>query len=273
MYEGTPDYPDRDRLWEIVDRNAVDVFYHRADGDSCVHEVGLGLPHAPRPLVAAPARHGRRADQPRPWNWYREHIGGGDCPVVDTWWQTETGAVTISTLPGIDEMKPGSAGPPLPGIDARVVDAQGEQVAPGEAGYLTIERPWPGMARTLYDNDERFVAEYWRRFSDPETDDWRYFSGDTARADDDGYITVLGRVDDVITVSGHRLGTMEIGARSPMSTASPKPPSSAARARPRTPRSTRTSAPRAATSPTRRFGGRSSRASNPRSARSPTPRS
>ncbi|WP_049900504.1 acetate--CoA ligase [Natrinema sp. J7-1] len=210
MYEGTPDYPDRDRLWEIVDRNAVDVFYTAPTAIRAFMKWGSDYPgdHDLSSLrllgtVGEPI-------SPRPWNWYREHIGGGDCPVVDTWWQTETGAVTISTLPGIDEMKPGSAGPPLPGIDARVVDEAGDDVAPGETGYLTIGRPWPGMARTLYDNDERFVAEYWRRFSDPASDDWRYFSGDTARVDEDGYITVLGRVDDVISVSGHRLGTVEI---------------------------------------------------------------
>ncbi|RZH67601.1 acetate--CoA ligase [Natrinema altunense] len=210
MYEGTPDYPDRDRLWEIVDRNAVDVFYTAPTAIRAFMKWGSDYPddHDLSSLrllgtVGEPI-------SPRPWNWYREHIGGGDCPVVDTWWQTETGAVTISTLPGIDEMKPGSAGPPLPGIDARVVDEAGDDVAPGETGYLTIGRPWPGMARTLYDNDERFVAEYWQRFSEPASDDWRYFSGDTARVDEDGYITVLGRVDDVISVSGHRLGTVEI---------------------------------------------------------------
>ncbi|ELY74464.1 acetate--CoA ligase [Natrinema pallidum] len=210
MYEGTPDYPDRDRLWEIVDRNAVDVFYTAPTAIRAFMKWGSDYPgdHDLSSLrllgtVGEPI-------SPRPWNWYREHIGGGDCPVVDTWWQTETGAVTISTLPGIDAMKPGSAGPPLPGIDARVVDEAGDDVAPGETGYLTIGRPWPGMARTLYDNDERFVAEYWRRFSEPASDDWRYFSGDTARVDEDGYITVLGRVDDVISVSGHRLGTVEI---------------------------------------------------------------
>ncbi|WP_226481756.1 acetate--CoA ligase [Natrinema amylolyticum] len=210
MYEGTPDYPDRDRLWEIVDRNAVDVFYTAPTAIRAFMKWGSDYPadHDLSSLrllgtVGEPI-------SPRPWNWYREHIGGGDCPVVDTWWQTETGAVTVSTLPGIDEMKPGSAGPPLPGIDARIVDEAGEDVEPGETGYLTIGRPWPGMARTLYDNDDRFVTEYWQRFSEPASDDWRYFSGDTARVDDDGYITVLGRVDDVISVSGHRLGTMEI---------------------------------------------------------------
>ncbi|WP_254763456.1 acetate--CoA ligase [Natrinema marinum] len=210
MYEGTPDYPDRDRLWEIVDRNAVDVFYTAPTAIRAFMKWGAEYPE--RHDLSSLRLLGTVGEpiSPRPWNWYREHVGGGDCPVVDTWWQTETGAVTISTLPGVDDMKPGSAGPPLPGIDARIVDAGGEAVDPGEAGYLTITQPWPGMARTLYDNDERFVTEYWRRFSDPDADEWRYFSGDTARVDEDGYVTVLGRVDDVITVSGHRLGTMEI---------------------------------------------------------------
>ncbi|SEQ43909.1 acetate--CoA ligase [Natrinema salaciae] len=210
MYEGTPDYPDRDRLWEIVDRNAVDVFYTAPTAIRAFMKWGADYPD--RHDLSSLRLLGTVGEpiSPRPWSWYREHIGGGDCPVVDTWWQTETGAVTISTLPGIDDMKPGSAGPPLPGIDARIVDEAGDEVDPGETGYLTIGRPWPGMARTLYDNDERFVAEYWRRFSDPDADAWRYFSGDTARIDEEGYITVLGRVDDVINVSGHRLGTMEI---------------------------------------------------------------
>ncbi|MDS0474108.1 acetate--CoA ligase [Natrinema sp. 1APR25-10V2] len=210
MYEGTPDYPDRDRLWEIVDRNAVDVFYTAPTAIRAFMKWGAEYPE--RHDLSSLRLLGTVGEpiSPRPWNWYREHVGGGDCPVVDTWWQTETGAVTISTLPGVDDMKPGSAGPPLPGIDARIVDAGGEAIDPGESGYLTITQPWPGMARTLYDNDERFVAEYWQRFSDPEAGEWRYFSGDTARVDEDGYITVLGRVDDVISVSGHRLGTMEI---------------------------------------------------------------
>ncbi|PCR90905.1 acetate--CoA ligase [Natrinema ejinorense] len=209
MYEGTPDYPDRDRLWEIVDRNAVDIFYTAPTAIRAFMKWGSDYPD--RHDLSSLRLLGTVGEpiSPRPWNWYREHIGG-NCPVVDTWWQTETGAVTISTLPGIDEMKPGSAGPPLPGIDARIVDEAGEEVDPGRTGYLTIDRPWPGMARTLYDNDERFATEYWQRFSDPDAGEWRYFSGDTARIDDDGYITVLGRVDDVINVSGHRLGTMEI---------------------------------------------------------------
>jgi len=116
----------------------------------------------------------------------------------------------VSTLPGVGTMKPGSAGPPLPGIDARVVDTDGDEVEAGQAGYLTVDRPWPGMLRTLYRNDERFVDEYWETYSDADAEEWVYFPEDGAKIDDDGYITILGRVDDVVNVSGHRLGTMEI---------------------------------------------------------------
>jgi acetyl-CoA synthetase len=119
----------------------------------------------------------------------------------------------VTTLPGVKTMKPGSAGPPLPGVDAQVVDANGEEVSPGDAGYLTVQKPWPGMLRTLYDNDERFIDEYWAEYSDTDSEDpedWVYFPEDGAKLDEDGYITVLGRVDDVLNVSGHRLGTMEI---------------------------------------------------------------
>ncbi|MFB6161816.1 MAG: AMP-binding protein, partial [Haloferacaceae archaeon] len=150
---------------------------------------------------------------PRAWKWYYTHIGNEECPIVDTWWQTETGGMMVTTLPGACTMKPGAAGPPLPGVDAQVVDTNGEEVDPGEAGYLTVQRPWPGMLRTLYGNDERFVEEYWAEYSDTDSDDpddWVYFPEDGAKVDEDGYITVLGRVDDVINVSGHRLGTMEI---------------------------------------------------------------
>jgi acetyl-CoA synthetase len=147
---------------------------------------------------------------PRAWKWYYKHIGDEACPVVDTWWQTETGGMMVTTLPGIGKMKPGSAGPPLPGVDARVVDTDGEEIEAGEAGYLTVNKPWPGMLRTLYRNDERFIDEYWRAYSDPDADEWVYFPEDGATVDADDYITVLGRVDDVINVSGHRLGTMEI---------------------------------------------------------------
>ncbi|ELY59972.1 acetate--CoA ligase [Natronolimnohabitans innermongolicus] len=210
MYEGTPDYPDRDRLWEIADRNAVDIFYTAPTAIRAFMKWGPEYPD--RHDLSSLRLLGSVGEpiSPRPWNWYYEHVGREACPIVDTWWQTETGAVTVSTLPAIDDMKPGAAGPGLPGIDVRVVDEAGEPVEPGESGYLTIARPWPGMARTLYDGDDRYLEEYWNRFSDPEADDWRYFSGDAARIDDDGYLTVLGRVDDVMNVSGRRLSTTEI---------------------------------------------------------------
>ncbi|WP_440769709.1 acetate--CoA ligase [Natronorubrum sp. DTA28] len=210
MYEGTPDYPDRDRLWEIVDRNAVDIFYTAPTAIRAFMKWGEDYPD--RHDLSSLRLLGTVGEpiSPRPWNWYYEHVGDGECPVVDTWWQTETGAVTISTLPGVDEMKPGAAGPPLPGIDVRVVDESGDPVDPGESGYLTIAKPWPGMVRTLYDGDDRFRTEYWDQFSAPDRGEWWYGSGDAARIDEDGYITVLGRVDDVINVSGRRLSTMEI---------------------------------------------------------------
>jgi acetyl-CoA synthetase len=210
MYEGTPDYPDRDRLWEIADRNAVDVFYTAPTAIRAFMKWGEEYPAAHDLSSLRLLGTVGEAISSRPWTWYREHVGGGETPIVDTWWQTETGAITISTLPGLDEMKPGSAGPPLPGIDVQVVDAEGVEVDPGETGYLTIGRPWPGMARTLYDGDDRFIEEYWTQFSDPDDSRWRYFSGDAATIDENGYVTVLGRVDDVINVAGRRLSTMEI---------------------------------------------------------------
>ncbi|WP_148414135.1 acetate--CoA ligase [Haloferax sp. KTX1] len=213
MYEGTPDFPNRDRMWDIVEKYAVDIFYTAPTAIRAFMKWGSRFPES-RDLsslrllgtVGEPIN-------PRAWKWYYEHIGNEECPVVDTWWQTETGGMMITTLPGVKNMKPGSAGPPLPGIDAQIVDTDGDEVEPGRAGYLTVNKPWPGMLRTLYDNDERYVSEYWAEYSDTDSDDpddWVYFPEDGAKVDDDGYITVLGRVDDVINVSGHRLGTMEI---------------------------------------------------------------
>ncbi|MFC7240114.1 acetate--CoA ligase [Saliphagus sp. GCM10025317] len=210
MYEGTPDYPEKDRLWELVEKNNVDIFYTAPTAIRAFMKWGKQYPdqHDLSSLrllgtVGEPIN-------PRAWQWYYDHIGDAECPIVDTWWQTETGGMMITTLPGVGEMKPGSAGPPLPGIDARIVDASGDQVEAGNAGYLTVNNPWPGMLRTLYNNDERFLSEYWQEYSDEEADEWLYFPEDGAKIDEDGYITILGRVDDVINVSGHRLGTMEI---------------------------------------------------------------
>ncbi|GAA0679595.1 acetate--CoA ligase [Natronoarchaeum mannanilyticum] len=210
MYEGTPDYPEKDRLWEIVEKNAVDIFYTAPTAIRAFMKWGEDWP-ASRDLsslrllgtVGEPIN-------PRAWKWYYKHIGDESCPVVDTWWQTETGGMMVTTLPGVNEMKPGSAGPALPGIDAKVIHPDKEEVEPGQAGHLTIQKPWPGMLRTVYNNDERFISEYWEEYSEPDEDEWIYFPEDGAKIDDDGFITVLGRIDDVLNVSGHRLGTMEI---------------------------------------------------------------
>ncbi|WP_440991412.1 acetate--CoA ligase [Haloarchaeobius baliensis] len=210
MYEGTPDYPDRDRIWEMVDRYQVDQFYTAPTAIRAFMKWGTKFPD--RHDLSSLRLLGTVGEpiNPRAWKWYYRHIGDEDCPVVDTWWQTETGGMMVTTLPGIGTMKPGSAGPPLPGISAEVVDVSGDPVSAGEAGYLTVNEPWPGMLRTLYNNDDRFIAEYWQEYSDPDEDRWVYFPEDGAKLDEDGYITVLGRVDDVLNVSGHRLGTMEI---------------------------------------------------------------
>ncbi|WP_049972394.1 acetate--CoA ligase [Haladaptatus cibarius] len=213
MYEGTPDYPDRNRLWEIVEGYEVDQLYTAPTAIRAFMKWGSQYPE--RHDLSSLRLLGTVGEpiNPRAWKWYYKHIGNENCPIVDTWWQTETGGMMLTTLPGVTDAKPGSAGPPLPGIDIRVVDTRGEEVDPGKAGYLTINKPWPGMLRTLYDNDERFISEYWAEYSDTESDDpadWVYFPEDGAKIDEDGYITVLGRVDDVLNVSGHRLGTMEI---------------------------------------------------------------
>jgi len=213
MYEGTPDHPDRDRLWRIVDEYDATQLYTAPTAIRAFMKWGAEFPD--RHDLSSLRLLGTVGEpiNPRAWKWYHTHIGDEDCPIVDTWWQTETGGMMVTTLPGVAQTKPGSAGPPLPGVDARVVDAAGEEVDPGDAGYLTVQKPWPGMLRTLYRNDERYVEEYWAEYSDVDSDDpddWVYFPEDGAKIDDDGYITVLGRVDDVINVSGHRLGTMEI---------------------------------------------------------------
>ncbi|MFC3476306.1 acetate--CoA ligase [Halobacterium litoreum] len=213
MYEGTPDYPNEDRLWEIVEEYETTQLYTAPTAIRAFMKWGAEYPEQHDLSSLRLLGTVGEPINPRAWKWYYKHIGGEDCPIVDTWWQTETGGMMVTTLPGVGDMKPGSAGPALPGVDARVVDTKGDEVEPGRAGYLTVDKPWPGMLRTLYNNDERFVSEYWTEYSDTESsdaEDWVYFPEDGAKIDDDGYITVLGRVDDVINVSGHRLGTMEI---------------------------------------------------------------
>jgi acetyl-CoA synthetase len=213
MYEGTPDHPDNDRLWQIVEDYGATQLYTAPTAIRAFMKWGEEYPE--RHDLSSLRLLGTVGEpiNPRAWKWYYKHVGDESCPVVDTWWQTETGGMMVTTLPGVATMKPGSAGPPLPGVDATVVDTEGEEVEAGRAGYLTVQKPWPGMLRTLYRNDERFVDEYWAEYSDTDSDDpadWVYSPEDGAKVDDDGYITVLGRVDDVLNVSGHRLGTMEI---------------------------------------------------------------
>ena len=204
MYEGAPDFPKKDRFWEIIDRYKVTIFYSSATAVRAFMAWGMDWlkPHSLASLrllgtVGEPIN-------PAAWKWYFEAIGKNRCPIVDTWWQTETGSVLISPLPGATPTKPGSATLPLPGVMAKVVNMKGEAVGPGETGYLTIQKPWPSMLRTIYGDDERYAREYWQRIPGV------YFAGDAAQCDKDGYIWVLGRVDDVIKVAGHRLSSMEI---------------------------------------------------------------
>src|SRR5215469_1349875 len=204
MYEGAPDHPRKDRFWEIVDRYKVTIFYSSATAVRAFMAWGMDWikPHSLKTLrvlgtVGEPIN-------PAAWKWYFEAIGKNRCPIVDTWWQTETGSILISPLPGATPTKPGSATLPMPGIAAKVVDMKGGPVKPGETGYLTIQKPWPSMLRTIYGDDERYVRDYWNRIPGA------YFAGDAAQCDKEGYIWVLGRVDDVIKVAGHRLSSMEI---------------------------------------------------------------
>jgi acetyl-CoA synthetase len=204
MYEGAPDYPDRDIWWELCERYGVTVFYTAPTAiRACIK---WGPEHPDRHDLSALRLLGTVGEpiNPKAWLWYWHVIGRGRCPIVDTWWQTETGHILVTPLPGITEAKPGSATWPFPGIDAAVVDPDGNEVT-GEQGLLVIRKPWPGMLRTLYKEPERFVETYFERFGERT-----YLVGDAARVDPDGYFWIIGRVDDVINVSGHRLSTAEV---------------------------------------------------------------
>ena len=204
LYEGAPDYPDKDRWWEIAERYKCTIFYTAPTAiRSCIK---WGREYPDKHDLSSIRLLGSVGEpiNPKAWLWYHEVIGGGRCPVVDTWWQTETGHIMISPLPGLTTTKPGSATVPFPGIDAAVYDAKGKEVTEG-GGFLVLRRPWPGMFRTLYKEPERYVETYWSRYG-PDT----YVVGDAARRDADGYFWVVGRTDDVINVSGHRLSTMEV---------------------------------------------------------------
>ena len=206
MYEGAPDYPDKGVWWGIVERYGVTIMYTAPTAIRACIKWGTQYPGAHDLSSLRLLGSVGEPINPKAWLWYHRVIGGERCPIVDTWWQTETGHILISPLPGVTATKPGSATRPLPGIDAAVVDDEGNEIEdPSQQGLLTLRRPWPGMLRTLYQEDDRFVETYYARFGKTT-----YFVGDAARKDEDGYFWVLGRVDDVINVSGHRLSTAEI---------------------------------------------------------------
>jgi acetyl-CoA synthetase len=204
LYEGAPDTPDWDRWWQIVEDYGVTVLYTAPTAIRTFMKQGEAFPrrHDLRSLrvlgsVGEPIN-------PEAWLWYREHIGGGRAPIVDTWWQTETGSILISPLPGVTTTKPGSATFPLPGIGAEIVDGAGNPVPEGGGGYLVLTRPWPSMLRGIYGDPDRYRETYWSRFPG------MYFAGDGAKRDADGYFWLLGRVDDVMNIAGHRLSTIEV---------------------------------------------------------------
>jgi acetyl-CoA synthetase len=204
MYEGAPDYPDKDIWWDLCERYGVTLFYTAPTAIRACIKWGAEYPE--RHDLSSLRLLGSVGEpiNPKAWLWYWKVIGGGRCPIVDTWWQTETGGIMITTLPGAQPAKPGSAGTPLPGIEAAVVDNDGGELV-DEQDLLVLRRPWPGMLRTLYRDEERFVDTYFSRFG-KET----YLVGDAARKDSDDYFWIVGRVDDVINVSGHRLSTAEV---------------------------------------------------------------
>jgi len=204
IYEGGPMWPKPDRFWEMIDRHHVSILYTAPTAIRALMRLGDEWPqkHAMKSLrllgsVGEPIN-------PEAWMWYREQIGRNRCPIVDTWWQTETGMIMISPLPGATPTKPGSATRPLPGVAADVVTREGESVPLGGGGYLVVKKPWPAMLRNIYGDPDRFRQQYWSQLPGI------YFTGDGARKDEDGYIWIMGRIDDVINVSGHRLSTMEV---------------------------------------------------------------
>jgi acetyl-CoA synthetase len=204
LYEGTPDFPDKDRWWDIVERYGVTILYTAPTAIRA--HMKWGPEHAQRHDLSSLRLLGSVGEpiNPEAWVWYREHVGGDRTPIVDTWWQTETGMVLITPLPGVTTTKPGSASRPFPGVDAGVFDERGNEVGPGGGGYLVLKRPWPSMLRGIFGDDARYRETYWSKYENV------YFAGDGARIDQDGDYWLLGRVDDVMNVSGHRISTIEV---------------------------------------------------------------
>ncbi|HEX3534646.1 MAG TPA: acetate--CoA ligase, partial [Gemmatimonadaceae bacterium] len=206
MYEGAPDWPQRDRFWDIIARRRVTIFYTAPTAIRAFMK--WGDEHPAKHDLSTLRLLGSVGEpiNPEAWMWYREHIGGDRCPIVDTWWQTETGAIVIAPLPGITSTKPGSATKALPGYSADLLDSTGKRIEVG-GGLLALTKPWPAMLRTIWGDDERYVQTYFSKW--PGRPDL-YFPGDGAKRDSDGYFWILGRVDDVLNVAGHRIGTMEV---------------------------------------------------------------
>ena len=209
MYEGVPRPSNLGAFWQIIQKYKVSIFYTAPTAIRSFMKSGREIPD--KYDLSSLRLLGTVGEpiNPEAWIWYRDVIGKNECPIVDTWWQTETGGVMISPLPGAVDTKPGSATLPLPGIEVEIVNKEGERVEINEGGYLIIRKPWPGMMRTIHGNSQRFLESYWD-FIPHKEEPFVYFAGDGARIDNDGYVWIMGRVDDVISVSGHRLGTMEI---------------------------------------------------------------
>jgi acetyl-CoA synthetase len=204
LYEGVPNYPNPERWWEIIERYKVDILYTAPT--AIRSHMKWGPEHAQNHDLSSLRLLGTVGEpiNPEAWIWYREHIGGDRTPIVDTWWQTETGMILITPLPGVTTTKPGSATKPFPGVEPAVYSEAGEEVGPGGGGYLVLKRPWPAMLRGIHKDDERFRETYWSKYEDV------YFAGDGARIDEDGDYWLLGRVDDVMNISGHRISTIEV---------------------------------------------------------------
>jgi acetyl-CoA synthetase len=204
MYEGAPNYPDPDRFWRIIDKYGVSIFYTAPTAIRSFMKWGSEWPRKHRLDTLRLLGSVGEPINPEAWMWYREEIGKNRCPIVDTWWQTETGGIMITPLPGATPTKPGSATRAFPGIEAEIMTREGKKVGPNEGGFLVVKKPWPGMLRTIWGDPDRYVQQYWSQI------EGNYFTGDGARQDEDGYFWVMGRIDDVVNVAGHRLGTMEV---------------------------------------------------------------